>query len=223
MREAKRAKEKRDRNAAVSAGKQAGTFFGAMEGLDEKEQREQIELTRLVVDDLSALAEMFVGDQLMAAAQFKAMMAECGNLRVIGDYEAMSDKATVRAAVLNEVIRGLEMDFAAHAKDFWRAMQLLTVNRDRLLLRVLIEQSEEMRKKGTEGVLLGVVNTVHIHGIETMWKSNKFWSDEQDARENVKEMADRNRIKEELEEGNAPFFGKNDPARESDVNDATKF
>merc|ERR1719206_72851 len=150
------------------------------------------------------------------------MMAECANLRTIDDYEKLADKATVRAAVLNEVIRGLEMDFEAHAKDFWRAMQLLTVNRDRLLLRVLIEQSEEMLRKGTEGVLLGVVNLVHVHGIETMWRSTKFWSDEQDARENVREMAERARIKEELEKGNVPFFGKNDPARDSDVNDATR-
>lgn len=41
-------------------------------------------------------------------------------------------------------------------------------------------------------------------------------------RRHRKEMADRSRIKEELEEANAPFFGKNDPARDTDIADSTK-
>ena len=222
MREAKRAKERRDRNAAASQGKQSGTFFGAMEGLDEKEQREQIELTRLVVDDLSALANMFEHDKLLNSEQFRDLMTKCNNLKTIDDYELIAEKAFVRNATLNETIRGLEMDFEANAVDFWSAMRLLTVNRDRLLLRVLIEQSEEMLRKGQEGVILGVFNIIHIWGIETLWRSSNFWKDEEVSREYVKEMADRNRIKEELEQGNAPFFGKNDPARDTDIADSTK-
>ena len=79
-----------------------------------------------------------------------------------------------------------------------------------------------MLRKGQEGVILGVFNIIHIWGIETLWRSSNFWKDEEVAREYVKEMADRNRIKEELEQGNAPFFGKNDPARDTDIADSTK-
>ena len=194
-----------------------------MEGLDEKEQREQIELTKLVVDDLSSLSKMFENDVLLNADQFKDMMQKCNNLRSIDDYELMANKSYVRNAGLNEIIRSLEMDYELHAKDFWTAMKLLTVNRDRVLLRVLIEKSEEMLRNGEDGVILGVFNFVHVFGIETMWKSSKFWKDEEESREYVKEMADRERIKRELEKGEAPFFGKNDPARDTDINDATRF
>ena len=80
-----------------------------------------------------------------------------------------------------------------------------------------------MLRKGDDGVLLGVFNFIHIHGMETMWKSTKFWVDEEESREYVKEMSDRERIKKDLEKQNAPFFGKNDPARPTDIGDSTRF
>ena len=225
LREAKRAKEKRQReNPAAAQGRQQSTFHGAMEGLDEKEQQEHIELTRSVVDDLSNLTKMFENDKLMNAQQFKDMMNKCNQLKTIDDYELILDKSNVRNAGLNQTIRSLEMNFEQHAKDFWTAMLLLTVNRDRLLLRILSEQCEEMIKKEQDGVILGVFNLMHIYGIETMWKSTKFWKDEEVSREYVKEMADRDRVKEKLKEANAPFFGKNDPAESDDgLNEAIRF
>eukprot|EP01084_Bolivina_argentea_P303661 524319_1 len=223
LREAKRAKEKRDKNQAAAHGRQQQSFFGAMEGLDEKEQREHIELTKLVVDDLSNLAKMFENDILMNSEQFRDMMRQCNNLRTIDDYELMSEKSLVRNGLLNETIRSLEFDYELNAEDFWVALRLLTVNRDRLLLRILIEQSEEMLRNDQQGTILAVFNLLHIYGIETLWRSNKFWNDEAVTREYVKQMSDRNRIKEELEDKEAPFFGKNDPARDTDINEATRF
>jgi len=223
LREAKRNKEQRDKEKRTHGISQSQSFFGSMEGLDEKEQREQIELSRLVVDDLNNLCTYFPNDQLMNAVQFKQMMNDCNHLKTIDDYELFAEKSLARNAVLNETIRSLEMDYEANARDFWTAMKLLVVNRDRLLLRIITEQCEEMIRNGDEGVILGVVNIMHIHGIETLWKSAKFWKDEQVTREYVNEMADRGRIKEELEKANAPWFGKSDPARDTDVNDSTRF
>ena len=230
LREAKKAKDLKDNINSMreqyphSVGKQSQSFFGVMEGLDEKEQEEQIELTRLVVNDLTNLTKLFENDRLMTAESFGDMMRSCNNLLHIDDYELISDKSLVRNAGLNEIIRSLEMtDYQKMARDFWQAMLLLTVNRDRLLLRIIIEQCEEMLRKGQEGVLLGIFNFVHIYGMERMWKSTKFWKDEEEAREYVKEMADRERIKKDLERQNAPFFGKDDPARDTDVGDSTRF
>lgn len=196
-------KHKYERRSKPQPNRAPVSFFGAMEGLDEKEEADQERVQRESIADVNKLAKLF-NDRILNQEQFAQIMNTSNDLKSIFDYDLLSSKEMVRILALNQLLRSLTFDTSKDFESFFNAMKLLFVNRDRIIFRVIREHMEVM--KG--GSMLTVVNLVHVYGVETLWNNEQFWSDENLSRDWVEREAKKD-PSETAKNLDLPFFGSN--------------